>query len=88
MAYRGVEEVVLALVFCGFPIDLPSKMVGEVLRGGVEKVAEVTSALAGGYTVIDNESKYGLAVMGLVHPDLSAIRRAVLLTCRAVQSAP
>ena len=67
--YAMGGEVVLALNVCGFPIDLPAEMVSEVLRGGAEKVAEAGGALAGGHTVIDKEPKYGLAVMGFVHPD-------------------
>jgi selenide,water dikinase len=67
--YAMGGEVALALNVCGFPIDLPSKMVSEILRGGAEKVAEAGAALAGGHTVIDKEPKYGLAVMGFVHPD-------------------
>jgi len=67
--YAMGGEVVLALNICGFPIDLPSKMTSEVLRGGAEKIAEAGAVLAGGHTVIDKELKYGLAVMGFVHPD-------------------
>ena len=67
--YAMGGEVILALNVCGFPIDLPAEMVGEILRGGAEKVAEAGGALAGGHTVIDKEPKYGLAVMGFVHPD-------------------
>ena len=67
--YAMGGEVILALNVCGFPIDLPAEMVSEVLRGGAEKVAEAGGALAGGHTVIDKEPKYGLAVMGFVHPD-------------------
>jgi selenide,water dikinase len=67
--YAMGGEVVLALNICGFPIDLPSEMVSEILRGGAEKVAEAGAALAGGHTVIDKEPKYGLAVVGFVHPD-------------------
>ena len=67
--YAMGGEVVLALNVCGFPIDLPVEMVSEILRGGAEKVAEAGGALAGGHTVIDKEPKYGLAVMGFVHPD-------------------
>ena len=67
--YAMGGEVVLALNICGFPIDLPAEMVSEILRGGAEKVAEAGGALAGGHTVIDKEPKYGLAVMGFVHPD-------------------
>ena len=67
--YAMGGEVVLALSICGFPIDLPIKVVSEILRGGAEKVAEAGAALAGGHTVIDKEPKYGLAVTGFVHPD-------------------
>jgi len=67
--YAMGGEVVLALNICGFPIDLPSKMVSEILHGGAEKVAEAGAALAGGHTVIDKEPKYGLAVVGFVHPN-------------------
>jgi selenide,water dikinase len=69
-------EVVLALNVCGFPIDLPAEMVSEILRGGAEKVAEAGGALAGGHTVIDEEPKYGLAVVGFVHPDRVATKAA------------
>jgi selenide,water dikinase len=67
--YAMGGEVVLALNICGFPIDLPSEMVSEILRGGAEKIAEAGGALAGGHTVIDKEPKYGLAVLGFAHPD-------------------
>jgi selenide,water dikinase len=74
--YAMGGEVVLALNICGFPIDLPSEMVSEILRGGAEKVAEAGGALAGGHTVIDKEPKYGLAVVGFVHPDHVATKAA------------
>ncbi len=74
--YAMGGEVVLALNICGFPIDLPSKMVSEILRGGAEKIAEAGGVLAGGHTVIDKEPKYGLAVMGFVHPDHIATKAA------------
>jgi len=67
--YAMGGEVVLALNICGFPIDLPSKTTSEILRGGAVKVAEAGAVLAGGHTVIDDEAKYGLVVMGFVHPD-------------------
>jgi selenide,water dikinase len=74
--YAMGGEAVLALNICGFPIDLPSEMVGEILRGGAEKVAEAGAVLAGGHTVIDKEPKYGLAVVGFVHPDHIATKAA------------
>ena len=67
--YAMGGEVVLALNILGFPSDLEPEIVAEILRGGAEKVAEAGGALAGGHTVDDREPKYGLSVMGIVHPD-------------------
>jgi selenide,water dikinase len=67
--YAMGGEVVLALNICGFPPDLPPEMISEVLRGGAEKVAEAGGVIAGGHTIDDKEPKYGLSVMGLVHPE-------------------
>jgi selenide,water dikinase len=66
--YAMGGEVVLALNISGFPADLPSEIVGEILRGGAEKVAEAGGALAGGHTIDAKEPTYGLSVMGLIHP--------------------
>ncbi len=61
--------VVLALNICGFPSELPSEIIAEILRGGAEKVAEAGGILAGGHTIDAKEPTYGLSVMGFVHPD-------------------
>jgi len=67
--YAMGGEVTLALNVCGFPPDLPAEVAGEILRGGAEKIAEAGGVLAGGHTIDAKEPTYGLAVMGLVHPD-------------------
>ena len=66
--YAMGGRVVLALNIAAFPQDLPPEMVSEILRGGAEAVIEGGGVLAGGHTIDDEEPKYGLAVMGLVHP--------------------
>ena len=66
--YAMGGEVVLALNICGFPTTLPPTTISEILRGGAEKVKEAGGVIAGGHTIDDDEPKYGLAVMGLVHP--------------------
>jgi selenide,water dikinase len=58
----------LALNIVCFPNCLDPGVLGEILRGGADKVAEAGAIIAGGHTVQDNEPKYGLAVTGLVHP--------------------
>jgi selenide,water dikinase len=67
--YAMGGEVVLALNVCGFPQAMPSEIISEVLRGGAEKVAEAGGVIAGGHTLDDEEPKYGLAVIGFVHPE-------------------
>jgi selenide,water dikinase len=66
--YAMGGEAALALNICAFPPDMPPEIVSEILRGGAEKVREAGAVLAGGHTVDDPEPKYGLAVMGLIHP--------------------
>ena len=39
------------------------------MRGGSEKVLEAGGILAGGHSINDTDVKYGLSVMGLVHPE-------------------
>jgi selenide,water dikinase len=58
----------LALNIAALPPDLPVEISTEILRGGVEKAREAGVAIAGGHTVQDVEPKYGLVVIGFVHP--------------------
>lgn len=67
--YAMGGQVSLALNICGFPADMPPEVISEILRGGAEKVAEAGGVLAGGHTTEDKEPKYGLTVMGMVHPE-------------------
>lgn len=60
---------ILALAIAGFPEDLAPQVIGAILQGGADKVAEAGAVVAGGHTVVDKEPKYGLCVTGLVHPD-------------------
>jgi selenide,water dikinase len=66
--YAMGGQVVLALSIAAFPPKLPARVIGEILRGAAEKVAEAGGVIAGGHTIDDEEPKFGLAVMGTVHP--------------------
>lgn len=52
-----------------FPKFVGTDIVGEVMRGGADKVAEAGGIICGGHTIEDDEPKYGLSVFGTVHPD-------------------
>ena len=67
--YAMGGEVLLALNVAAFPETLPTELLGRILRGGADKVAEAGGVIAGGHTIRDDEPKYGLCVLGTVHPD-------------------
>jgi selenide,water dikinase len=67
--YAMGGEPFLALAIAGFPGGLSMDILGEIMRGGAEKVAEAGAVVAGGHTVVDEEPKYGLCVTGFVRPD-------------------
>lgn len=58
-----------AMNLLAFPCSLGPDVVGEVVRGGAEKVAEAGAVTVGGHTIDDDEPKFGLSVLGIVHPD-------------------
>jgi selenide,water dikinase len=62
-------QPLLALSIAAFPEELPPETVGAILAGADEQVRAAGALLAGGHTIRDAEPKYGLAVVGTVHPD-------------------
>ena len=60
----------LALNLVGWPRDtLPYDLLGEVLRGGADVARAASAFVLGGHSIDDPEPKYGMAVIGEVHPD-------------------
>ena len=45
------------------------EVLGEILKGGADKVRESGAVIIGGHSIIDDEIKYGMAVTGVIHPD-------------------
>ena len=66
--YAMGGEVKTALNLVCFPESMDLNVLGEILRGGAEKVAEAGGILAGGHSIADTGVKYGLSVTGLVDP--------------------
>lgn len=67
-----------AMNLLAFPCSLGPDIVGEVVRGGAEKVAEAGAVTVGGHTIDDKEPKFGLSVFGVVHPDKVVRNRGAL----------
>ncbi|WP_238902288.1 selenide, water dikinase SelD [Clostridium sp. YIM B02506] len=66
--YAMGGEVKVALNIVGFPEKMEADILGEILRGGAEKVHEAGGVVSGGHSINDPEPKYGLSVTGVVHP--------------------
>jgi len=58
----------LALSIAAFPEELPTEMLARIFAAADEQVRAAGALLAGGHTIRDQEPKYGLAVVGTVHP--------------------
>jgi selenide,water dikinase len=67
--YAMGGRVLMALNLVAFPLELDGAILREILRGGAEKVKESGGVLIGGHSIMDKEPKYGLAVVGLIHPE-------------------
>src|SRR3989440_4511693 len=58
----------LALSIAAFPEELPTEVLAAVFAAADKQVRAAGGLLAGGHTIRDVEPKYGLAVVGTVHP--------------------
>lgn len=58
----------LALSVAAFPEELATETVRAIFDGAERQVRAAGALLAGGHTIRDAEPKYGLAVVGTVHP--------------------
>jgi selenide, water dikinase len=59
----------LALSIAAFPESLPNETLAAIFGAANEQVRAAGAILAGGHTLRDDEPKYGLAVVGTVHPN-------------------
>jgi selenide, water dikinase len=66
-AMGGQPKTALSVV--GFPSKgVDFSILGDILRGGLDKLTEAGVALLGGHTVRDEEIKFGYAVTGIIDP--------------------
>lgn len=67
--YAMGGQVKTALNIVCFPEKMDLNILGEILRGGAEKVIEAGGVLAGGHSIADTDIKYGLSVTGVINPN-------------------
>lgn len=68
--YAMGGKPIMALALTGMPLDtLPHETISAILAGGASICQEAGIPIAGGHSIDSVEPIYGLAAMGLVHPD-------------------
>lgn len=67
--YAMGGEPMLCLNIVGFPKFLSIDILSEILNGSASKVKEAGAIVTGGHSIQDNEPKFGLSVIGKVHPE-------------------
>ncbi len=68
--YAMGAQPLVALNILAYPQGrLPAEVVGEIVRGGLEKMQEAGVVVAGGHSLDDPQPKFGYVVTGLVHPE-------------------
>ncbi|MBV8259600.1 MAG: selenide, water dikinase SelD, partial [Paraburkholderia sp.] len=68
--YAMGGKPILALALVGMPINvLPHEVIARVLRGGEDVCAAAGIPVAGGHSIDSVEPIYGLAALGVVHPE-------------------
>ena len=65
----GGKPVTAMNIVCFPSKKMDLSILGEILRGGLDKMKEAGVLLVGGHSVEDDEPKYGLSVTGTVHPE-------------------
>ena len=59
----------LALALACYPRDADPAGLGAIMRGGARVAADHGCPVLGGHTIDDPEPKYGLSVIGTIHPE-------------------
>ncbi len=79
---------ITALNILGFPAKMDPEIVGEILCGGADKIAEAEAVIVGGHSIKDDELKYGLAVTGVIDPERIIANKGAVERDRLVLTKP
>jgi len=66
--YAMGGKPISALSIVGFPDKGEPKILEQILRGGLSKMAEAKCSVIGGHSIRNDDIQFGYAVTGLIHP--------------------
>jgi selenide,water dikinase len=86
-AMGGIPKTAMNLV--AFPLkDMDLSVLRQIIQGGLDKMREAGVVLVGGHSVEDKELKYGLSVMGFIHPDRVLTKKNLHIGDRLILTKP
>jgi selenide, water dikinase len=66
--YAMGGKPISALSLVGFPDKGDPEILGQIIRGGLSKMAEAKCSVIGGHSIRNDDIQFGYAVTGVVHP--------------------
>ena len=95
-AANGVSDIyakggkpITAMNIVAFPSDtIDTAILGQILRGALDKLNEVGIALVGGHSVRNDEVRFGVAVTGIIHPDKIIMKSGAKAEDRLILTKP
>jgi selenide,water dikinase len=87
--YAMGADPALALNIVMFPSKgIPFEAYTDILKGGFDKAADAGVKIIGGHTIDDATPKYGLAVIGFVHPQKIVTNSGASAGCKLILTKP
>ncbi len=78
----------LAMNIVAFPKALDLDILGEIIKGSMDKLREADTLLVGGHSIEDKEVKYGLSVTGFVDPEKITTNKGAVAGDRLILTKP
>ncbi len=66
--YAMGGQPISALSLVGFPAKGDTKILEQIIRGGLDKMAEAQCSVIGGHSIRNDDIIFGYAVTGVIHP--------------------
>ena len=95
-AANGISDIyakggkpITAMNIVAFPSDTMDPVIlGQILKGALDKLNEAGIALVGGHSVRNDEVRFGVAVTGVIHPDKIITKKGAQATDRLILTKP
>ena len=87
--YAKGGKPITAMNIVAFPSDtMDPAILGQILKGALDKLSEAGIALVGGHSVRNDEVRFGVAVTGVIHPDKVVAKNSARAADRLILTKP